>query len=66
VLQRLLVLQIPPESTSVFPRIGQGMAIMMARIFAKILGKLSEIGYSLPAYYMGYFDSIKVHNASSF
>src|SRR5713101_2689073 len=49
-LQRIQVLQIHPESTSVFPSIDQGMVLTMARVFSKILGKLSEIRYSLPAY----------------
>src|SRR5215510_1061354 len=50
-LRRIQVLQIHPESTSVFPSIGQNMALTMTKIFLKILGKLCEIGYSLPAYY---------------
>jgi hypothetical protein len=49
-VQWIQVLQIHPESTSVFPSIGQRMAVTMTRIFSKILGKFSEIGYSLPAY----------------
>jgi len=49
-LQRLQVLQIYPESTSGFPNAGKVMAVMMTSLFSKILGKLSEIGYSLPAY----------------
>src|SRR5262249_46011083 len=49
-LLRIQVLQIHPESTSVFPSIGQSMALTMTRIFLKMLGKLFEIRYSLPAY----------------
>ena len=66
-LQRIQVLQIPPESTSIFPSMSQDMAVTMTSILSKILGKLSKSGIvSQLIIQMGYFDSAKMQNASSF